>query len=96
MVRNEVDLNGKSYSTSLIRNPNSNPAFLLCVSQSLSIPSHLTSNLSSTPHNHYSLPLLPMSASSRRRVAPSREEEKFEEGMEEEVNVCYAVVELLL
>jgi hypothetical protein len=37
-----------------------------------------------------------MSASSRRRVAPSREEEKFEEGMEEEVNVCYAVVELLL
>jgi hypothetical protein len=36
-----------------------------------------------------------MSASSRRRVAPSGEEEEFEEGVEEEVYVCDAVVELL-
>jgi hypothetical protein len=37
-----------------------------------------------------------MSASSRRRVAPPREEEEFEKGVEEEVYVRYAVVELLL
>jgi hypothetical protein len=79
----------------LISNPNSNPAFRLGVFQFLSIPS-LKSNLSSTPHNHHFLPLLPMPASSRRRVAPPREEEEFEEGVKEEVDVCDAVVELLL
>jgi hypothetical protein len=37
-----------------------------------------------------------MSASSRRWVAPPREEEEFEEGVEEEVYIRYAVVDLLL